>query len=229
MVDPSYPQQTVADWEKRLIETTLQFANIDEIHSTGEVEDLFRNLGFVGRPSKKGWVFNVLPKREVNVFRQSRRTLRDLLDKISSRDPARLQEAIRETSRVLDAAVKGVTLGRGGELRVVGALEGVQACWAYALALLLNPDKGLTHHLGKCGAPGCGRFNINFNGRPRRHCNEEHRREADKLKAPKRTEKSRLKYKVLNRHRKKMSVKAIARDLRIEESEVETIIGARTG
>lgn len=222
-------KQTNADWEKRLIETTLEFANVDEIHSTGEVEDLFRNLGFVGRPSKKGWVFNVLPKKEVNVFRQSRRTLRDLLDKISSRDPARLQEAIRETSKVLDAAVKGVTLGPGGELRMVGALDGVQACWAYALALLLNPDKGLTHRLGKCGAPGCDRFNINFEGRPRRHCNEEHRREADKLKAPKRTEKSRLKYKVLNRHRKGVTVKKIAHQLGVAEMEIRRILEEQRG
>src|SRR5207248_1619092 len=43
-----------------------------------------------------------------------------------------------------------------------------------AIARLLAGYRGLTNRLGQCGAPNCGRFNLTFVGRPRRHCSEEH-------------------------------------------------------
>lgn len=47
---------------------------------------------------------------------------------------------------------------------------------------------------GRCGAPGCGRFIIEFGsrGRPRRHCSENHRRKADVIASQKRSQERRL-------------------------------------
>jgi hypothetical protein len=67
--------------------------------------------------------------------------------------------------------VVGVRLGlRTGHVVVAYDVAGVAALCALGLLFLLDEDRGLGRRLGQCGAPGCGRFNLAFAGRPRRHC-----------------------------------------------------------
>jgi hypothetical protein len=58
-----------------------------------------------------------------------------------------------------------------GRLRVAYATNMIGCAWL-AVAVLLDESRGLVGRLGRCGA--CDRFNVAFNGKPRRHCNEEH-------------------------------------------------------
>jgi hypothetical protein len=65
-----------------------------------------------------------------------------------------------------------------------------QACW-YAIALVLDQHRRLTTRLGQCGAPDCGRFNLTFGGKPRRHCSAAHAETYRRAGAPERMRRSR--------------------------------------
>lgn len=62
---------------------------------------------------------------------------------------------------------------RDGRLIHDVAAESVAALLAYGTAIILDRNRGLAHRLGQCG--WCGRFRLDFEGRPRMHCNEAHR------------------------------------------------------
>jgi hypothetical protein len=46
------------------------------------------------------------------------------------------------------------------------------AVWLGVLAIL--ETEALADRLGRCGAPGCGKFNLATEGKPRRHCSTDH-------------------------------------------------------
>ena len=66
-------------------------------------------------------------------------------------------------------------------LRVIGLLDGVDACISYAIGLLLERRRGLIGRLGRCGYSKCQRFHFHHGeaGRPRSYCNITHRRKAE--------------------------------------------------
>ena len=69
------------------------------------------------------------------------------------------------------AALQAAVTFDDGRLRVTYATTLVGCAWL-ALAVLLDESHGLVGRLGRCGA--CGRFNVAFTGKPRRHCSEDH-------------------------------------------------------
>jgi predicted TIM-barrel fold metal-dependent hydrolase len=71
-----------------------------------------------------------------------------------------------------------MALSPSGEIRIGELVGGVQAAVYYALASILN-DPAITKRLSRCGAPNCRKFILDFAPKPRKHCNEAHRRAAD--------------------------------------------------
>ncbi|MGQ0524807.1 MAG: hypothetical protein ACT4P8_14250, partial [Betaproteobacteria bacterium] len=61
------------------------------------------------------------------------------------------------------------------------ALVGVQACYSYAVALILNNRQKFTRKLSQCGWSGCGKFRFDFSptGMPRKYCDSRHKWRAD--------------------------------------------------
>ena len=56
------------------------------------------------------------------------------------------------------------------------------AVWSAILHLLVSDTK-VGGRLSRCGAPGCGRFNLAFEGKAQRHCSPLHRRRYDATRA----------------------------------------------
>jgi len=77
------------------------------------------------------------------------------------------------------------------------------SCWLAVLILLDERASPYRQRLGRCGAPGCGRFNLTFEGRPRRHCSDAHRRRYDKTLIAKRVKAWRDRQKARRRQRGK--------------------------
>jgi len=160
--------------EQSLIESMLDFANMESINSTSEVEDLFRrNVSLVGD------VFQVIPPTETGAFVRDQLELRRWLELITK------SRAGRKTVGAEVAALLGTVATRAtfqeDELRVAFGLRGVQACYAYAVAVILDRRRKLANKLGRCGWSKCGKFQLNFSaiGRPRKHCNAQHKWRAE--------------------------------------------------
>jgi len=180
------------DQQQKLIGQTLKFANMRELLSTRQVESLFTSLDFFGypdpaNPSRR--LYDSLnpggdPQKEVEglgAFEKDRDKLREILAMILEKKT----EAIREVNAGLSAVILRMALSPGGEIRIAQLIGGVQAAVHYALALILNPT--ITKRLSRCGAPNCRKFIFDFAPKWRKHCNEAHRRAADRLKSPARS------------------------------------------
>jgi hypothetical protein len=59
-------------------------------------------------------------------------------------------------------------------LAVRYAPNAVALCAWVAVGLLIDAQRGLRGRLGRCGAPDCGRFVVSFEGKTRRHCDDDH-------------------------------------------------------
>lgn len=58
----------------------------------------------------------------------------------------------------------------------------IYGAYAFGIALILNDEK-LIKRLRCCKAPGCGRFGIDFTGKPKRFCNKDHKEKFDAMDA----------------------------------------------
>lgn len=171
---------TVTKPEQELICRMLRFANLKKITSTDQVENLFRRI-----PLLTGEI-QTLPVGEHFKYESDRGHLRDTLERIASGKIEERQEAIRRARKMLQHVLAGVALTEEGSLVFARGLLGIQACCWYGVGLILDPSRGLRDRLGLCDAAGCSRFNLSFEGRPRRYCNEKHRRAADASKVAER-------------------------------------------
>ena len=164
--------------ERRVIEAALWFANLRHIKSTRQVEEMFAGLPQV--PGK----FKVIEAEKVAAYRSNQRELRDWLKVIAVSAGAK-RTRVKEYVREQLGTVNTFLTFEDDRMKSQYVLTGVQACYTFAVALLLDKTNKLTMRLKQCGAPDCGRFNLDFNptGRPRRFCNEAHRRAADALTA----------------------------------------------
>ena len=162
--------------EEELLRAAVEFANLAKIRSTRQVENLFMRTRLAARP------FKVLPRKEFTAYYGDQAKLRFWLDQIAELGEAARPVIGRDVSKWLGTVEIRVaydpTQGRLGALM---ALNGVQACYSYATALLLDRGRGLTQRLGKCG--WCGRYNLTVRGKPKMHCSEAHRRKADAKRA----------------------------------------------
>ncbi len=166
-----------SDFEKRVIQAMLAFANLKTIRSTKQVEELFFPLADER--------FQTIPTKDKWAFEDNQRELRKWLEEISKGGTA----GVKQIRSQLNERLKAVRLRpvlEEGKAKYKLSIDGVQAAYSYALWLILDEKRGLINRLNKCGAPGCGRFRLDFEGKPRRHCNEKHRRAADKLTGAKR-------------------------------------------
>ncbi len=169
---------TTSDFERRVIRAALDFANLKAIRSTGQVENLFRPLS----PQEEEHLFKTIRAKDRRAFKNDQKELGEWLEEIGK--GAAGAERVRSQPR-LNERLRAVRLRlafKGGRARDTLGIDGVQAAYAYALWLILNEER-LVNRLNRCGAPGCGRFRLDFKGKPRKYCSEEHRRAADKLTA----------------------------------------------
>jgi hypothetical protein len=184
----------ITDQQQKLIGQTLKFANMRRLISMRQVEALFSALDFFGYPdpgNPGGRLYDSLnpagdSQKEiegVKAFERDRDKLREILTMILEKEAS---TAIREVNAGLLAMTLRMELSRSGEVRITELIGGVQAAIYYALALILG-DPAITRRLRRCGAPDCRKFILDFAPKWRKHCNEAHRRAADKLKAPARS------------------------------------------
>ena len=185
---------TITDQQQKLIQQTLKLANMSKLVSTRQVESVFSTLDFFGYPDPAnpgGRLYDSLnptgdSQKEVEgikAFERDRDKLREILTMIFEKETLK---AIQEVNAGLLAMTLRMGLSPSGEARIAGLVGGVQAAVYYALALILN-DPAITRRLSRCGAPNCRKFILDFAPKWRKHCNEAHRRAADKLKAPARS------------------------------------------
>jgi hypothetical protein len=171
---------------EQLLQAVVRFANLRAIRSTRQVEGLFRQLDAVGP------VFQILHPGEENAYRRDQAKLRRWLERIAQLRGQEIASEVSQSLGTIDARVDFA-----GDLRTIYRVQGVEACCALGAALLLSPSVGLGKAaLGRCDAPGCGRFRLNLApkpGRPWRYCNQLHRQRADAVKAKLRVAKWRQK------------------------------------
>jgi hypothetical protein len=167
----------------QLVHAAVAFANLRRLRSSRQVEGLFMRLPFVARP------FKTIPRRDVGAYLQDQAELRLWLSKV-----AELGSAARPligpavAQRLGTVAVRLSFDAAAGRLQPVYQLDGVQACYSLAVALLLDVATGLTGRVAHCGWSRCGRFWLALSprGRPRRYCSAAHRRKADQERAAER-------------------------------------------
>jgi hypothetical protein len=184
----------ITDQQQKLIGQTLKFANMRKLVSTHQVESLFSTLDFFGYPDPTNsgqWLYDSLnpngdSQKEVEgveAFERDRDKLREILTMIIEKETL---TAIHEVNAGLVAVTLRIALSPSGEVRIAGLVGGVQAAIYYALASILSVP-AITRRLSRCGAPNCSKFILDFVPKWRKHCNEAHRRAADKLKSPARS------------------------------------------
>lgn len=163
--------------ETKIINAALRFANLKRIRTTAQVENIFKKLPLVGG------VFKILQPGEEGAYKKDQARLRDWLEKIA-RGSGDVAGEVHVLLRTIDASV--VFNSKAERLEFAFGLSGVEACCAFAVALILDTDKRLRTRLGHCDAPGCGRFRLDHKGKPWKFCNEDHREAADRAGAKKR-------------------------------------------
>lgn len=160
--------------EKVLIESMLAFANLRAITSTTQVEELFKkNVHLIGH------TFGAIPPENRSAYEDDQRELQGWLAKIA--------KSVRGQRTVMPAVAHRLRTGHThatfheNAIPAQVALVGVQACYSYAVALILNNRPKLTRKLSQCGWSGCGRFLFDFSpaGRPRKYCDSRHESRAE--------------------------------------------------
>jgi hypothetical protein len=161
--------------EADLLERVVAFANMRRLRSTREVENLFMQSARAARP------FKVIPASRLQDYRKDQWQVQQWLKAIATLGEAARPRIGPDVGEMLGTVhVRMRFDAERGQLSFVGALNGVQAMYSYAVALLLDRTRNLTGRLGRCG--WCGKFRLNLRagpGRPPTHCNEDHRRRAD--------------------------------------------------
>src|SRR5262249_48201474 len=137
-----------------------------------------------------------LPPGEVDAYRSDQAALRAAIAPLAGAfgSSRRLRRVVRELTpqgraRLGDKIFPAWGAFEGETLRVPYALDGVVLCCWMAVGLLLDEERGLLGRFGRCGA--CDRFNVTYDGKPRRHCSEEHLDQFRRLTGAKRVAKSR--------------------------------------
>ncbi len=160
-------QLPLREQERAAIDAAVRFANM-EIETTEQVEGLFRELDL----PRQRW--RTLRPGEVEAFRNDQKELRGWLESI-----ARSGGVVRKTEKTINERIGAIGVEGArlefveGKLRMAYALDvsGVQASYAFAIALLLDETRNLGDRLGHC--PRCGQFFFDADagpGRRRRFC-----------------------------------------------------------
>lgn len=161
--------------ERLLIEATLEFANMKEIETAREVEEIFRRLPI----QRKIW--KSIPDSDVQAFKNDQEELKEWLDMIIEEGVVnkRVGELISKRIGTVRAETKTVYDQKTGSIDLNTELyfEGVQACYGYAIALLLDRKLMLRDKIKKCLHMKCKKYFFNANagkGRPKEYCCTKH-------------------------------------------------------
>lgn len=156
--------------ERRLLAVTFEFANLPRIDSVDQVHELFGE--FIQQKIRPG---------DEQAFRNDQQKLRGWLDRLLEKggriDPKLVRAVQAQLARTARAQV-GLVRGRIGVLKY--ETQGVEACFAFAVGLLIDSGLGLTPFLRRCAAPGCGRYFLakKSRGRPGSWCTKAHQKAA---------------------------------------------------
>ena len=194
---------TTIGGERRFLVQMLKFVNTRTLRRE-DVTHMFEGLMYV--PARD--VLRVGPARSLNAegYRQLQAALRGALDAIVSRDVSRMEEFRARADTELERVqfVPRPAPQVRGDYDVAIVPDDVETCCWLALLILLDERASrYQQRLGRCGAPRCGRFNLTFEGRPRRHCSDAHRRRYDKTLIAKRVKEWRDRQKARRRQRRR--------------------------
>jgi hypothetical protein len=154
--------------EQDLVERVRVFVNWRTIATTAQVERHFRAAPLVAATSD---AFNVIEPESVADYRRDQAVIRSAFETIvRGGEAGRRRVAAVAAGMLAEVIDTRVVLDLQQRVRVGIQVDGVLACCWLAVAFLLDAERGLTTRLGQCGKPGCGKFNLTFRGRPRRHC-----------------------------------------------------------
>jgi hypothetical protein len=168
---------TITPAERDLIERTLRFANLRHIASTAQVEALFMAAPLVQATTD---TFKVLSVHEVEKYRADDRPI--LQAALAGIATGKALERRRWEQHVTQT-LEGTTTLQLRHGRLTYRLDGVLAATWLAVAFLLDEGRGLTNRLGQCRKPGCGKFNLTFEGKRRVFCSDAHRLAYDRTVA----------------------------------------------
>jgi hypothetical protein len=167
--------------EQPVLTQLLRFVNVKKIISAANVIRMYEGLMYVRASDPLGleaprWL-------DAPGYTELQATIRYALDAIICNDIDRLPRvhalAEYELERVTYIPRPAPRLR--GDYEIVIVPDNVETCCWLAIVFLLDATRMHRRRLGRCGAPGCGRFNLAFAGRPRRHCSVEHRQRYDKM------------------------------------------------
>lgn len=161
----------VSEQEQALIQAALRFSNM-KIKSAAQVEKLFM-------PFAPG-VFQSIVKTDPDgaPYRNDQGAFRNQLLKIAGGKADERQSVMDGIAAQL-AVIPARLSFTNGRLTYAYGTPGIQGMLALALALILDESRGIVNRLGHCAAPGCGKFRLDFKGKPRRFCSDEHRYKYD--------------------------------------------------
>ncbi|MBT3034562.1 MAG: hypothetical protein KME62_06040 [Candidatus Thiodiazotropha sp. (ex Ctena orbiculata)] len=172
---------TLGTEEQVLLMATLKFANLAEIKSVDQVHKLF-----------KSFIVQKIQKSEVDAFKNDQTELRNWLDLLMKQEGRRNTQLLKKVDKLLSNTAYAEL---GIENGVIGIKKfkfpGVQSCYAYAVALLIDRNKALTPFLRRCAAPECGIYFLakkKRGGKPN-YCCEEHKDAAQNAQNLKRVNK----------------------------------------
>ncbi len=158
----------VTPTERDLIERVRMFVNWKTIGTTADVERHFMAAPLVVATSD---AFRVIESPNVAAYGHDQEVIRCAFETIvRGGEPGRRRVATLAAHMLAEVIDTRLVLDLQRRVRVRFRVDGVLACCWLAVAFLLDADRGLTTRLGQCGKPGCGKFNLAFVGRPRRHC-----------------------------------------------------------
>jgi hypothetical protein len=167
--------------EQDLVAHFVEFLNL-AIESTEDVEQLFAEAALVAGPMR-------IRPDETQRYRELQDEMVAAMAPLATvfghpisakRTAQALAVTVREKLADMPPPLAVFQVREDGTFGITYALNGVaQCCWV-AVGLLIDPTRLLPGRLGRCGAPGCHRFVVSFERRPRRHCDTAH---ADAFKA----------------------------------------------
>lgn len=165
----------LSEVEQKIINAVLEFANLRQVES---VDQVLRVL-MPAVEATKSPIIQTIPETDLGAFRDDLARLIEWLDTIGRRRPTKAdRENIWGNLRiVLKDTVRGDatwTLTPEGTLVSTARpmLDGVQACTAFAAALLLDCNRRLHRWLQQCELPECGKWFFDWRprGAPRKFC-----------------------------------------------------------
>jgi len=161
--------------EQAIIDAALEFANLRQIESVEQVEGIFAPVAKITQSQ----IFQTIRDRDVGAFVDDRAQLLEWFDTIGYRRPpkadreniwANLRMVLKDT--VLGDATWALTPQGTLASTARPMLVGVQACTAFAAALLLDRNRRLHRGLQQCELPECRKWFFAWRpaGAPRKLC-----------------------------------------------------------